>query len=146
MSDGRVVRAEISADPLDQASIIAEVDSDAAGAIITFNGVVRNHDQGRGVESIEYSSHEIAPKILREIATEIANRDGIHVVSAVHRTGLVNVGESAMVAVVAGNHRGETFQAASDFVDEIKARLPIWKKQNFPGGTHEWSGLADLEY
>ncbi|MDO5034950.1 MAG: molybdenum cofactor biosynthesis protein MoaE [Actinomycetaceae bacterium] len=144
MSVGRVVRAEISTEPFDENEVVAQTKDDKAGAIIMFNGVVRNHDHGDQVESIEYSSHELAEKVLREIATEIASRDGIHAVSAVHRTGLVKVGETAMVVVVAGSHRSMTFEAASDFVDEIKARVPVWKKQNFPDGNHEWAGLTDL--
>lgn len=145
MNVGRVVRVEISPEPFDEAEVVAATSDDKAGAIITFNGVVRNHDQGRDVESIEYSSHDLAPKILREIAQEIASREGIHAVSAVHRTGHVRVGQTAMVVVVAASHRSMAFIATSDFVDEIKARVPVWKKQNFPDGNHEWTGIADIQ-
>lgn len=145
MSGGRVVRVEISPEPFNEAEIVAATTDDKAGAVITFNGVVRNHDQGRDVESIEYSSHEIAQEILREIAEEIASREGVHAVSAVHRVGHVRVGQTAMVVVVAASHRSMAFSATSDFVDEIKARVPVWKKQNFPDGNHEWTGIADIQ-
>lgn len=144
MSGARIIRAEISEDPVDEHAIIAEVSDDKAGAIVTFTGAVRNHDQGRGVTSIEYSSHPTAPEILREIVEEIAQREGIHAISCVHRVGHVKVGENAMVAVVAASHRSQGFEAAADLVDEIKAHLPVWKKQQFPDGSHEWTGLAHL--
>lgn len=141
----RVIRAEISSEPIDENVIAGEVVDDRAGAIVTFNGVVRNHDQGRGVTSIEYSSHPSAPEILREILEEIGARDGVHAVSCVHRVGHVAVGENAMVAVVAASHRSQAFSAISDLVDEVKDRLPVWKKQRFPDGSHEWTGIADIE-
>lgn len=146
MSDqARIIRAEISSEPIDENVIANEVTDDRAGAIVTFNGVVRNHDQGRGVTSIEYSSHPSAPDILREILEEIGERDGVHAVTCVHRGGHVKVGENAMVAVVAASHRSQAFSAISDLVDEVKDRVPVWKKQHFPDGTHEWTGITDVQ-
>ncbi|MDO5048754.1 MAG: molybdenum cofactor biosynthesis protein MoaE [Actinomycetaceae bacterium] len=141
----RIIRAGISSDPVDEHVISAEVQDDRAGAIVTFTGAVRNHDQGRGVTSIEYSSHPTAPQIMREILTEIGMREGVHAVSCVHRVGHVSVGQNAMVAVVAASHRSQAFSAVSDLVDEVKERLPVWKKQHFPDGSHEWTGIAELK-
>lgn len=136
-----VIFAEISDVPLDVASLAAQVGHDAAGATVTFNGVVRDHDLGQAVDSIEYSSHPQAGEILRTLAGEIAGRDGVHAVGIAHRIGHLRVGEVAMVAVVAAEHRGQAFGATSDLVDEVKARLPVWKKQHFTDGHTEWTGL-----
>lgn len=139
MSD--VIFAEISDQPLDVAELASRVSHDAAGASVTFSGVVRNHDLGQAVDSIEYSSHPLAGEIIATLATEISGREGVRAVGIVHRVGHLQVGDIAMVAVVAAEHRGQAFSATSDLVDEVKARLPVWKKQHFSDGHTEWTGL-----
>ncbi len=139
MSD--VIFAEISDQPLDAAALTLQVSHDAAGATVTFAGVVRNHDLGQAVDSIEYSSHPQAAEIIATLAAEVAGRDGVRAVGIVHRVGHLQVGDLAMVAVVAAEHRGQAFSATSDLVDEVKKRLPVWKKQHFSDGHTEWTGL-----
>lgn len=102
----KVIFAEISDQPLDVAELSAQVGSDAAGAVVTFSGVVRNHDSGQGVDSIEYSSHPSADEILATLAAEIAEREGVHAVGIKHRVGHLHVGDLAMVAVVAASIAG----------------------------------------
>lgn len=137
----KVAFAEISATPIDPAGLAAQVGHDSAGAVVTFSGVVRNHDVGQPVDSIEYSSHPLAPEILRSLAAETTGRDGVHAIGVAHRVGHLQVGDVALVAVVAAEHRGQAFQATMDLVDEVKKRLPVWKKQHFSDGHTEWTGL-----
>jgi molybdopterin synthase catalytic subunit len=112
-----------------------------AGAVVTFAGVVRNHDAGDSVNAIEYSAHPTAGAILGEIATEMAGRPGVWHVEAWHRIGHLDVGDVAMVVVVSAEHRGQAFSATSDLVDEVKKRLPVWKNQELTDGSHMWSGI-----
>ena len=137
----QVVFAEVTESPLDAATLSAQVGHEAAGAVITFSGVVRNHDLGQAVDSIEYSSHPQAPAIIAEIAAEFTGREGVRAISLVHRVGHLAIGDLAMVAVVAAEHRGQAFSATSDMVDEVKKRLPVWKHQHFSDGHSQWTGL-----
>ena len=137
----QVVFAEVTESQLDAAALSAQVGHEAAGAVITFSGVVRNHDVGQAVDSIEYSSHPQAAEIIAQLAAETAVRDGVHGVGIAHRVGHLQVGDVALVAVVAAEHRSHGFGAVIDLVDEVKKRLPVWKKQHFTDGHTEWTGL-----
>lgn len=137
----RIVRAEVSAQPLDAAGLTALTDDDRAGAVVTFTGVVRNHDLGQPVDAIDYTSHPQADRIIAEIADDLAGREGVHAICLVHRIGHLEVGDLALVAVVAAEHRSQAFTTTADLVDEVKRRLPIWKKQLFSDGHSEWTGL-----
>ncbi|MFP7696401.1 molybdenum cofactor biosynthesis protein MoaE [Trueperella sp. LYQ143] len=132
----------VSSCPLVTQQIADTVRDDSAGALVVFEGIVRNHDAGRAVLGIEYSGHPSAADVLREVAGEIAQRHPQCRVAVVHRLGPLQVGECAMVAAVASPHRSESFRAISDLVDTVKERLPVWKRQLFPDGTDEWVGSA----
>lgn len=142
--NSKVIFAGISESALDASALTEQVAHEAAGAVVSFAGVVRNHDIGQPVDSIEYSSHPTADQIIATLAAEIADRTGVHAVGIMHRVGHLQVGDVAMVAVVAASHRSQGFSAVSDLVDEVKARLPVWKKQHFSDGHIEWTGLGDL--
>lgn len=133
------ITALISDNPLDPEALGALVADDRAGAVVSFLGVVRNHDRGRAVTEIEYVGHPDAPAIIARIAGEIAARPGIEALAVAHRVGTLAVGDLAMAASVSAAHRSDAFAAASDLVDQVKAELPIWKRQVFPDGTHEWT-------
>ncbi|THV42975.1 molybdenum cofactor biosynthesis protein MoaE [Glycomyces buryatensis] len=133
-----MIRAQISETNLDVAEHERAVTLDAAGAIVTFSGNVRDHDHGRSVTKLSYEGHPSAEPLLREIAEEIAQRPGVHGVAVSHRIGDLAIGDAALVAAVAAEHRKEAFDACADLVDEVKARLPIWKHQFFTDGTEEW--------
>ena len=133
-----VVRAEITAEPLDPAELVAAVEHAAAGAVVTFDGVVRNHDGGRGVRELEYVGHPSAGEVIAEVAAEIADRSEVRALAVQHRVGLLAVGDSALSCAVAAEHRGQAFRGCSDLVDEVKRRLPIWKRQVFDDGAEEW--------
>lgn len=134
----RVLQAEVTGEPINNLDLGA--DDDAAGAVVTFRGVVRDHDGGRGVVRIEYTSHPIAGDVIAQIAVEAAQRPGVRTVGAVHRVGLLEVGDAALVVAVGAAHRAEAFETCAWVVDEVKRRLPVWKKQHFTDGSTEWTG------
>jgi molybdopterin synthase catalytic subunit len=140
--NARIAIAAVSDQPLDLSAHEAAVADPAAGAVVSFNGVVRNHDEGRSVLELEYHAHPTAPDLVREVAESIAARNGIIAVAVSHRVGMLHIGDIALAAAVSAAHRGDAFQACSDLVDEVKHRLPVWKRQVFPDGTDEWVGSA----
>jgi molybdopterin synthase catalytic subunit len=133
-----MIRARVLDAPLDVAEHEAAVAAAEAGAVVTFSGTVRNHDHGRGVLRLSYEGHPSAGDLLREVAEEVAARPGVRGVVVSHRIGDLAIGDPALVAAVAAEHRKEAFDACADLVDEVKARLPIWKHQFFDDGTDEW--------
>lgn len=135
------VHTRISTEPLHLASAHRMVMNDRCGAIASFTGVIRNHDGGKAVDGIEYSSHPSAEDILHQIATQYLGRPGVHRIVAHHRVGSLVVGDIALLVVVAAEHRAQAIGATEGIVEEIKARLPIWKKQHFSDGHHAWTGL-----
>jgi molybdopterin synthase catalytic subunit len=136
--NGVVAIAEVRDTPLDLAAHEKAVTDNRAGAVVSFQGVVRDHDEGRGVSQLEYEGHPTAAQILREVAEEIANDPEVYAVAVSHRVGPLVLGEVALVASVSTAHRAEAFAACARLVDEVKARLPIWKRQVFTDGTDEW--------
>jgi molybdopterin synthase catalytic subunit len=110
----------------------------AAGAVVSFAGVVRDHDGGRSVTELEYVGHPTAQDVITEIAAEFAARPGLTAVAVTHRIGMLGIGDVALACAVSAAHRGEAFTACADLVDEVKKRLPIWKRQLFTDGEEEW--------
>ncbi len=100
--------------------------------------MVRDHDGGRSVVSLDYEGHPSALDVLREVAAEIAKDPEVYAVAVSHRVGALEIGDVALVAAVSTAHRGAAFAACARLVDEAKARLPIWKRQVFADGTEEW--------
>ena len=131
----------ITDEPLDTGALIDSARRDTCGAVAFFIGVVRNHDGGESVDAIEYSSHPSSQQILRDIVMEFKDRPGVHRIVAWHRVGHLEIGEDAMVVAVAAEHRAQAFRAVEAIVEEVKAKLPIWKKQELTDGSHNWSGL-----
>lgn len=124
---------------LDPVAIARLVRDERAGADVIFSGVVRNHDHGRCVECIEYSAHPSAADVMAEVLAEFTDREGVHAIAAQHRVGLVGIGGLALVVAVSASHRKQAFTCADGIVDRVKQVLPVWKKQQFSDGTHEWS-------
>jgi molybdopterin synthase catalytic subunit len=130
--------AQVSDQPLDVGAHAAAVRDAQAGADVSFCGVVRDHDHGRTVVQLEYSSYPNAEQVLREVAEEIAADPAVLAVAISHRIGLLSIGDVALVASVTAAHRKQAFDSCQRLVDEAKARLPIWKRQIFDDGTDEW--------
>ena len=133
-----VVRANITPmliDPADHADEVARV---AAGAVVTFSGVVRDHDGRRPVVRIEYVAHPSATEVLARVVADVAARTDVDAVAVSHRIGELGIGDCALAVAVSSAHRAEAFAAAALLVDEVKQHLPVWKRQVFADGTDEW--------
>ena len=130
--------ARVVDEPLSVAAHEDAVADKAAGAVVSFAGVVRDHDGGRSVTELEYVGHPTAQQVLRELAEEFAARPEVHAVAVSHRTGLLGIGDVALACAVSTAHRGEAFRICAELVDEVKHRLPIWKRQVFGDGAEEW--------
>lgn len=138
-----VVRAELTENPIALPEYEALVAHEAAGAVVGFSGVVRDHDGGRSVLRLEYSAHPTALQTLKAVAAEIAAESvGVRAIAVSHRIGTLNIGDAALVAAVAADHRRAAFETCARLVDTVKERLPVWKHQHFADGTDEWVNSA----
>lgn len=134
-----VLRADVTEEPLHVDVLAKQVEDRAAGAVVTFSGVVRDHDGGRGVTELEYVGHPSAQDVIGDVARDLAaGRSGVRAVAVSHRIGTLGIGDVALACAVSADHRKEAFDACSELVDEVKRRLPIWKRQTFSDGQDEW--------
>ena len=139
---GVSVHAGISNTPIDMNTAWDAVESAYTGAVVTFGGIVRNHDGGRDVLKLNYSAHPSAPDRMVELVAEVASRHPGTRLWAAHRVGELAIGDAALVAAAASAHRGEAFDACRDLVETVKAHVPVWKEQFFADGHVEWVGSA----
>lgn len=133
-----VALAQVTAVPLDVADHERRVADRSAGAVVAFAGVVRDHDGGRTVRELEYHAHPSAGVVLGQIAAELAAREAVVAVAVSHRVGSLAIGDVALACAVSTAHRAEAFALCAALVDEVKHRVPIWKRQVFADGTEEW--------
>ncbi len=126
--------------PIDVAEVLAAVEDPAAGGVVAFSGQVRDTDGGRAVRELEYVAHPDALAALRHVAEAVAADLPVHGLAAVHRTGLLAIGDVAVVVAASAGHRAEAFEAARRLIDELKATVPVWKRQAFDDGDQEWVG------
>lgn len=139
----RVVRAAVTEEVLSMAEHEALVSEAAVGAVVSFAGVVRDHDDGRTVTALDYSAHPTAPALVAEIAADVAARvSGVRMLAISHRIGPLAIGDVALACAVSADHRAAAFEVCALLVDEVKARIPVWKRQVFADGTQEWVGCA----
>ncbi|MFD4006199.1 molybdenum cofactor biosynthesis protein MoaE [Brachybacterium paraconglomeratum] len=136
----RVRHAAVGTEEITVAAMAKDVADPRCGAVVTFDGVVRDHDGGRGVDRLEYTSHPSAPAVIAEVAAEIAERYPDVLVAVAHRVGPLAIGDSALVCAIAAPHRKQAFVACDELVDTVKQRVPIWKHQVFDDGASEWVG------
>ena len=126
--------------PLDLGEVIAEVENERAGAIATFQGTVRRHSRGRTVIALEYEAYVgMAEKVMAEIAEAVKARHELCEVAIAHRTGRCEVGEVSVAIAVSAPHRQDALAACHEVIDELKERVPLWKKELYEGGE-EWIG------
>ncbi|RWZ51500.1 molybdenum cofactor biosynthesis protein MoaE [Labedella phragmitis] len=130
----------ISSVDIDVAAVENAVLTDHDGALVTFRGIVRDHDHGESVSALDYQAHPEAARFLAECCETITRETGVRVI-AVHRVGSLEVGDTALVAAAAAAHRHEAFDACERLVDLIKKTVPIWKRQHLADGATEWVGL-----
>jgi molybdopterin synthase catalytic subunit len=133
------MRTAIVRDPLQPSAALAEVANVANGAAILFVGTVREVNDGRPVTGIEYSAYEgMAARELAAIAGEAAARSGTTDIVVEHRVGRLELGEASVVIAVAHAHRAEAYDASRYIIEQIKRRVPIWKREEYVDGTREW--------
>lgn len=137
-----MITAQVTDSAISAEALAAQVKSYAAGAVVTFSGDVRNHDQGKAVTSLNYEVHPSAQSVIEKITKEVAAKHEVINVAVAHRFGAIPIGESAFVVAVAAAHRGAAIAACTELVERVKAELPIWKFQEFSDGTTEWVNSA----
>lgn len=133
----------ISAAPLDPPELARGLADSGAGACATFEGWVRDHHAGERVTALEYETHEpVAVKEGDKVLAEALERFEIVAAACVHRTGRLEIGDCAVWVGVSAAHRGAAFDACRYIIDEIKERVPIWKKEHYARGESGWVNCA----
>ena len=136
---GRGIRAEVTTEPIDPSGVLASVGDPRDGAIALFVGVVRNSNEGRPVSGMEYEGYaEMASEQLAAIAAEAAEAGGTDRVAVVHRLGVLAVGEPSVAIAVSTPHRAQAFDAARHVIEQIKLRLPVWKREHYLDRQARW--------
>ena len=130
----------LSEEPLSLDRAVEEVRDDEAGAIATFTGTTRIQSRGRTVTHLDYEAYEgMAEQVMAEIAGGLSARYELSGVAIHHRVGRVGIGETSVVIAVSAPHRQDALAACKDAIDELKGRVPLWKKEVYEGGE-EWIG------
>jgi molybdopterin synthase catalytic subunit/molybdopterin converting factor small subunit len=130
----------LSDEPLSLDRVVDEVRDERAGAIATFTGTTRATSRGREVVHLDYEAYEgMAEQVMAEIARELEERYDLCAVAVHHRTGRVTIGETSVVIAVSAPHRADALAACRDAIDQLKERVPLWKKEVYEGGE-EWIG------
>jgi molybdopterin synthase catalytic subunit len=133
----------ITGSPIDSASLSGGFQDARAGAFAMFEGRVRDQNDGRAVQALDYEAYApLAEKEGERILEEARAKFGVLKAECVHRTGRLSLGDVAVWVGVAACHRGAAFEACRYIIDETKARLPIWKKEHYAGGASEWISCA----
>jgi molybdopterin synthase catalytic subunit len=131
--------SHISTAPLDLIAMLANAHHPGAGAVVLFSGEVRDNNRGRRVAYLEYEAYApLASKMVKEILEEAERKWELQIAVASHRTGRVNIGETAVVVITASPHRDEAYAANRYIIDRIKQEAPIWKCEYFADGAREW--------
>lgn len=136
-----VRHARVIETPLSVDRLLAVVSDDSVGGIGLFVGVVRDTDEGQGVQSLDYTAHPTAEQRLRACAEHVAAQYDVVSVAVEHRIGHLVVGDLAVVVAVGAVHRAEALEGCRQLIDDLKAQVPIWKEQAFAAGGSEWVGL-----
>ena len=126
-------------DPIDLAEVLGHVGADEDGAGLLFVGVVRDHNEGRSVGGVCYDAYEeMAVAVLSEIAAEATQVVGTDRVAVVHRVGELVIGDISVAIAVSSPHRAQAYEGSRYVIEEIKKRLPVWKKERYSDGVEEW--------
>jgi molybdopterin synthase catalytic subunit len=134
------VMSSIADEVIDSAPFEDFVLTPQNGALVTFRGIVRDHDHGESVSALDYQAHPDAARFLEEACALVAAETGLRIAAA-HRVGALAIGDTALVAAAAAPHRAEAFAACERVVEIIKQTVPIWKRQHLTAGVAEWVGL-----
>jgi molybdopterin synthase catalytic subunit len=133
------VRSAVTSEAIDVTAIIGTAGSPADGAVVLFVGTVREQNAGQPVRGMRYEAYaEMASEVLRAIVAEAAELAGTDRITAVHRTGELEIGDVSVAIAVATPHRAAAFAAARYIIEEIKVRLPVWKREHYVTGASQW--------
>lgn len=137
--DDVATRVAVRSLSIDPAALLAEVSRPTAGAVVLFLGTARDHSPGKtGITHLEYEAYpEMVEAKLTEVVNDAVTRWDLQAVVVEHRVGMVAVGDPSVAVAVAAGHRDEAFAAGRFLIDELKSRVPIWKKEHWAGGA-EW--------
>ena len=134
-----MVFTDVTDKPIDVNAVLARVGADEDGAVLIFLGVVRNHAEGRPVDGMRYDAYEdMARSVLADIAREASERHETDRLAVVHRVGDLKLGETSVAIAVSTPHRAEAYAASREIIEEIKKRLPVWKKEHYVDGASAW--------
>lgn len=123
-------------DPIDARWLVERVKSPADGAVVTFDGIVRNHSGGRATLYLEYHAYEsMALSKMREIGAQVRAKFSVHLIGIVHRLGRLEIGDTSVFIAVSAPHRAPAFDASRFAIDTLKKTVPIWKKEFFADGA-----------
>lgn len=143
VAGGSDLRTWITDARLEPAELLTSLGSSADGAVVLFIGRVRERNEGRVVERLEYEAYrEMAERELAAIARDAAEAHGVGALTAVHRVGTLAPGEPSVAIAVAAPHRKEAYAASRAVMESIKARLPVWKRERYADGEEAWVGGA----
>ncbi len=131
---------EIRDTPFGVQEVLDAVADPAAGGVVSFTGLVRASDGGREVTALDYSAHPSALEAMQRVVAAVVAECGLVRGAALHRVGLLEVGDVAVVVAASAAHRDAAFAGARRLIDDLKAQVPIWKHQVFADGTQEWVG------
>ena len=130
---------KITTEPLDVQALNDLVKRPSDGAVVTFDGIVRDNFDGRPVRALEYEAYaDMAQKKMEAIGKEVQAKFDIGKIAMVHRIGHLDIGESSIVIAVAAPHRHDAFEACAYAMDRVKADVPVWKKEFFADGDTHW--------
>ena len=120
---------------IDRRKVVDSVASPGSGAIITFDGTVRDNARGKQVTHLSYEAYpEMALKELQKIRDQAMQRWALNEVAIIHRIGRMEIGESSVFIAVSSAHRGDAFEACRFAIDTLKTTVPIWKKEHYQDG------------
>ena len=133
-----MILAFLSGAPLELQTLVRDVVGPRRGAVVSFVGTVRDHHEGKEVVALSYSAYEpMAERLCQDIVNETQRRWSVSVALS-HRTGDLSIGDTAVMVVVAGDHRDEAFAGCRHVIEEVKQRVPIWKRERYADGTEAW--------
>jgi molybdopterin synthase catalytic subunit len=137
------MRTAIVDAPIDTAALIRDVGRSANGATLLFIGTVRDVNEGRSVSGMEYSAYRsMAERELADIAREASERFGSDDIAIEHRLGTLELGDASVAIAVAHPHRGPAYEASRYVIEQLKQRVPIWKREHYVNGDLAWVGAS----
>lgn len=137
----------LTTQPITPATHLSDIPP-TCGGIVTFEGRVRNHHEGKSVTALEYSAHPVLAQKegLAVLSESLTRFPDLTLARAIHRTGPLAIGDIAVLVIAASSHRALAFEACQWLIDEIKHRVPIWKLEHYPDGSSAWTGCVGCQH